>query len=37
MIVEKYSKSVGGPAYYSIYYRYGQVVVSVSNIRTEDK
>lgn len=37
MIVEEFHKSLGGRAYYSVYYRFGQVLVSVTDIKAADK
>lgn len=37
MFIEEYHKSKGGRAFYSAYYRFGQVVVSVQDIKAESK
>lgn len=37
MLVEKYFKSKGGRPYFSVYYRFGQVEVSVRDIKADDK
>ena len=37
MLVEEYIKSANGRKYYSVYCRYGQVEVSVSDIKAESK
>lgn len=36
-MIEEFHKSKGGRAYYSVYYRFGQVLVSVTDIKAEDK
>ncbi len=37
MFIEEYHKSKGGRPFYSVYYRFGQVEVSVANIKAESK
>jgi hypothetical protein len=37
MFVEQYSKSIGGRPYFTVYYRFGQVVISVKDIKADDK
>ena len=37
MFVEEYKKSKGGKTYFSVYYRFGQVEVSVRDIKADDK
>lgn len=36
-MVEEFHKSKGGRAYYSVYYRFGSVLVSVTDIKAADK
>lgn len=37
MFIEEYKKSKGGKSYFSAYYRFGQVEVSVKDIKAESK
>ena len=37
MIVEQYNKSRGGRPFYTVYYRFGKVVVAVQDITADDK
>jgi hypothetical protein len=37
MFVEEYHKSKGGRAFYTAYFRFGSVLVSVSGIKANDK
>lgn len=37
MTIEVFKKSKEGPAYYCVYYGFGQVSVSVTNIKAKDK
>jgi len=37
MFVEQYSKSKGGRPYFTVYFRFGQVEVSVRDIKADDK
>ena len=37
MFIEQFTKSKGGRTYYTAYYRFGQVLVSVADIKAESK
>lgn len=37
MITERYHKSQGGQLYYSFYFRFGQVKISISDIKAENE
>lgn len=37
MFVEEYNKSKGGRPYFTVYYRFGKVIISVQDITAGDK
>lgn len=37
MFIEEYAKRAGGKTYYTAYYRFGQVLVSVQDIKAGSK
>lgn len=37
MTIEEFNKTKGGPTYYSAYYRFGGVLVSVVDMKAKDK
>ena len=37
MTIEQFTKTKNGPTYYSVYHRFGGVLVSVTDIKAKDK